>query len=440
MPTNPLGPTGLLAQSMTLPAGSQSMAMGGMRMQAQGMDGRKKGTSIRDWIAKVGDATINDSLDVAADAQGGLYLVGRTAVSADTFLTRYAPDGPPLWCNRINGMLNSSPGIPPSVPREVSVAVDPSGNVIVVGFSVSPSVLETRKYSPAGQLLWGRTYSAGDGIFAPIGGVVVGTSGAVYVSGNVVNPPSGYGDSQLVVKYSATGAFQWSRNINAIAGWGLSIDASENVYVGRDYLIKLNSAGTIQWAVQRTSGSANLNAIAASPSGEACAVGVATGPVGVLLSFDASGALLWQRGLTNVRWMSVMRSGQSIYCAGWLDGGPNDLLLAEYDTAGTLKWQQRIDSTGDNWAIALADIDASSMAVAGTTNFSGTDCLISRYPKSGARPGPLGPYTIINSTATTATPAEAYSSYSPASTSVGSDAASALTDTAISLPATIYPL
>ena len=43
MPTNPLGPTGLLAQSMTLPAGSQSLAMGGMGMRAQGMDGRKTG-------------------------------------------------------------------------------------------------------------------------------------------------------------------------------------------------------------------------------------------------------------------------------------------------------------------------------------------------------------------------------------------------------------
>ncbi len=46
MPVQPLGPTGLLAQSMTLPAGSQSMAMGGMRMQAQGMDGRKKGVRV----------------------------------------------------------------------------------------------------------------------------------------------------------------------------------------------------------------------------------------------------------------------------------------------------------------------------------------------------------------------------------------------------------
>ena len=47
MPAQPLGPTGLLAQSMTLPAGSQSLAMGGMGLRAQGMDGRKKGGSTQ---------------------------------------------------------------------------------------------------------------------------------------------------------------------------------------------------------------------------------------------------------------------------------------------------------------------------------------------------------------------------------------------------------
>lgn len=45
MPAQPLGPTGLLAQSMTLPAGSQSLSMGGMGLRAQGMDGRKKSAS-----------------------------------------------------------------------------------------------------------------------------------------------------------------------------------------------------------------------------------------------------------------------------------------------------------------------------------------------------------------------------------------------------------
>ena len=54
MPNQPLGPTGLLAQSMTLPAGSQSMAMGGMGLRAQGMDGRKKSTGLAGQFLIVG--------------------------------------------------------------------------------------------------------------------------------------------------------------------------------------------------------------------------------------------------------------------------------------------------------------------------------------------------------------------------------------------------
>ena len=58
MPNQPLGPTGLLAQSMTLPAGSQSMAMGGMGLRAQGMDGRKKGVRIFQIAPAVNGKTI----------------------------------------------------------------------------------------------------------------------------------------------------------------------------------------------------------------------------------------------------------------------------------------------------------------------------------------------------------------------------------------------
>ena len=41
MPTNPLGPVNMVGQSMTLPAKAQGMFEGGMKMQSQGMDGRK---------------------------------------------------------------------------------------------------------------------------------------------------------------------------------------------------------------------------------------------------------------------------------------------------------------------------------------------------------------------------------------------------------------
>ena len=71
MPVQPLGPTGLLAQSMTLPAGSQSMAMGGMRMQAQGMDGRKKRTGVTVDYIMIGGGGAGGGGQTADSGKGG---------------------------------------------------------------------------------------------------------------------------------------------------------------------------------------------------------------------------------------------------------------------------------------------------------------------------------------------------------------------------------
>jgi len=79
MPTNPLGPTGLLAQSMTLPTGSQSMAMGGMGLRAQGMDGRKKsGVSFSSSVTYVNSG--NGSF------AGSTFVFTATSTQADDWM------------------------------------------------------------------------------------------------------------------------------------------------------------------------------------------------------------------------------------------------------------------------------------------------------------------------------------------------------------------
>ena len=86
MPAQPLGPTGLLAQSLTLPAGSQSMARGGMRMQAQGMDGRKKGVLPISVAETYGVVTANpQSLPVPATAAVGDLAIVMASSNASTW-------------------------------------------------------------------------------------------------------------------------------------------------------------------------------------------------------------------------------------------------------------------------------------------------------------------------------------------------------------------
>lgn len=102
MPNQPLGPTGLLAQSMTLPAGSQSLAMGGMGLRAQGMDGRKKGgaalvaeaygvvTASPQTLSVPATSAVGDLAIIIASSNNLTWsLTGGTNIRADTYGAGY---------------------------------------------------------------------------------------------------------------------------------------------------------------------------------------------------------------------------------------------------------------------------------------------------------------------------------------------------------------
>lgn len=446
MPNQPLGPTGLLAQSMTLPAGSQSLSMGGMGLRAQGMDGRKKG-GAGNWLGLSGDNTANWAIDGAVDGQGNLLLAGETTTgSLRLLMAQYSPNGQASWAA---GFASTSVGGTFSAGNigSAAIATDAAGNAYVVSGNGSTTV-ETLKISPAGQLVWGRTYTAGTNAFGRA--VSIGASGSVYVLARTDG--GGYGGSSaLVVKYNAAGAFQWSRNVDLQVGYGLALDASENVYVTTNSaaLVKLNSSGVLQWASQYSSGvgPSYLIRISSSASGETYTAGDnGSGNGAGLWAFDASGAVRWARGLgsTGSWWNDVLLSGQSLYCIGVTSAagaGLNDILLAEYDTSGTLKWQRTIGGAGNDYGFAIAEADANTLAIYGSTSLGAGagDVFIGRVPKSGPPAGKIGPYTVTVSSLTPANLSSTFTGISPATQTLGSDAASSLTPTSIALTTSIYP-
>lgn len=446
MPAQPLGPTGLLAQSMTLPAGSQSMSMGGMGLRAQGMDGRKKG-GAGNWLGLSGDNTANWAIDGAVDGQGNLLLAGETTTgSLRLLMAQYSPNGQASWAAGFAG-TSVGGGFTAGNIGSAAIATDAAGNAYVVSGNGSTTV-ETLKISPAGQLVWGRTYTAGTSAFGRA--VVVGASGSVYVL--MRTDGGGYaGSSILVVKYSPAGTFQWSRNIDLQVAYGLALDASENVYVTSNSvaIAKLNSAGVLQWATQYSSGTAPTpHRMIAAPSGDTYAVGDygGTGQGAALWAFDASGAVRWARGLapTGGWWNDAVLSGQSVYCIGVTNlagAGLNDILLAEYDTSGTLKWQRTIGGAGNDYGFAIAEADANTLAIYGSTSLGAGagDVFIGRIPKSGPPAGKIGPYTVTASSLTAANLSSTFTGVSPATQTLGSDAASSLTPTSIALTTSIYP-
>jgi len=93
MPTQPLGPTGLLAQSMTLPAGSQSMAMGGMGLRAQGMDGRKKAATQLEYLLIGGGGGAGIANTGAGGGGAGEYLEGIISLPVGSYAVTIGTGG-----------------------------------------------------------------------------------------------------------------------------------------------------------------------------------------------------------------------------------------------------------------------------------------------------------------------------------------------------------
>ena len=111
MPNQPLGPTGLLAQSMTLPAGSQSMARGGMRMQAQGMDGRKKSRGLAGRYLIIGGGGGSGSSYAGGGGGGaGEFREGNTTLPSGALIVVVGLGGVGSG-SPLNGGLSSVAGL-----------------------------------------------------------------------------------------------------------------------------------------------------------------------------------------------------------------------------------------------------------------------------------------------------------------------------------------
>ena len=438
----------MTAQSMTLPAGSQSLAMGGMGVRAQGMDGRKKSSGPGNWLGFSGTTSAEWAFRGAVDTQGNLILTGDRAGAL--LIAKYSANGERNWSGQIAG-ADTGGTLGFNSPGEGGVTTDGAGNVYLVTTGNAATTLETFKIDASGKIVWGRSYTAGTAAWAK--DIAVGVSGSVYVLARSQGGGFG-GNSVLVVKYSPAGVFQWSRNVDLIPAEGLTLDASENVYVLTYIpggLLKLNSAGTLQWSVQRSGGTApnQVQKIAVASSGETYVVGSHASGSGAcaLWAIDASGAARWSRGLgtDSSVWFGVVLSGSSVFCLGattQAGAGGADILLAEYDTSGALKSQRTIGSAGNDYGYAIADADINSLAIFGSTALGAGsgDVFIGRVPKSGLPGGQVGPYTLAAANLTAQNLTTTFASASPATQPLGSDAASSLSLTSTVLTTAIYPL
>ena len=215
------------------------------------------------WTIQFGSPDLDRASGVAVDASGNIIVAGRIQGAAfipenpaedvpvdlpvkgggiplsgtsDAFVRKLSPAGLELWTVRFG-----SPGF----VEASAVAVDGTGNIIVVGHTIGALPGQSRagyddafvrKLSPAGQELWTRQF--GSRTYGGALAVAVDRAGNIIVAGHttgVLPGQTGAGLSDAFVrKFSPEGSELWTRQFgspNRDAATGVAIDGKGNIAV-----------------------------------------------------------------------------------------------------------------------------------------------------------------------------------------------------------------
>lgn len=413
------------------------------------------------WIATLGGTGTEYGNDVAVDSLGNVYICGQTnsagAGGVDFILAKYDALGVIQWQRTLGGSSTDSAN---------GIAVDSLDNVYVCGRTYSLGGFGNAvvaKYNSSGTIQWQRMLTNSNDYDEWLG-IAIDSSNNVYLSGQTSGTLSGNTGStdMLIAKYNSSGTLQWQRAIGQTytdISYGIAVDASSNVYVcgyqlvsTRDVqLIKYSSSGTLQWQ-RKLSGTGNDYGygvgVDSSNNVYVCGYSSSTGSASsdiLLAKYNSSGTLQWQRALGGsyfgVAEELTTDSSNNIFIVGRVGApagaGNNDCIIVKYNSSGTLQWQRTLGGTNQEWGTGIAVDNANNIYLAGNVASSGAgdyDCLIAKLPDDGSLTGTYGsliyaaaPLTDLTPSLTSST--TSLSGYTPSLT----DSSSTLTDSASSL-------
>jgi len=184
-----------------------------------------------EWLAHFNGAKHNHDVPAAMslDAAGHVYVTG-LADGGDIGTLKYGPDGSLLWSRTYDGPTRNG-------DEGRAIASDADGNVIVGGFSFSPTNLNdftVIKYDSDGNEQWVRNYQGSPAANENVNAVTVDSAGNVYVTGPA-DGPSSLAD-YVTIKYDPNGERMWTQRYDGDAHqtddpYAIVTDSSGAVYV-----------------------------------------------------------------------------------------------------------------------------------------------------------------------------------------------------------------
>lgn len=293
------------------------------------------------WSEQFGTAQSDDANGIAADATGGVIVVGSTSGSlgtnnlggGDCFVRMYDGQGTEQSTWQFGTTEHDS---------AIAVAVDEEGNFIVAGGTygnfggTNTGEIDAfvRKYASGGEVLWTRQF--GTDALDVVTDVGVG-NGYVCVTGQTDGELQGTnagGFDAFIRCYSDDGDLRWTRQFGTAAH-----DFASSV--------EITSTGQVYVAGKLSSGTSAANADA------------------FLRKYNGSGSELWTQQFGSseddqAASLAVDENGHVFVAGstyGALDGmtfGGEDIFVRKYDSGGNILWTRQVGTTERDFSVGIS--------------------------------------------------------------------------------------
>lgn len=348
--------------------------------------------SAQTFVKAFGGAQEEFAYSFQSTDNGGFVVAGRTfSVGVggwDSYITRMNANGDTLWFKTYGNTQYDEFQDVDTTSDGGFIAVghtwtsDWAGNVYVVRTDANGVVIWSKEYGGATGLS-DKGYSIRE---TSDGGFVVCGTTATYGSGS---------DDVYVLKINSTGALTWStvigtagvneagREVQQTSDGGYIVagytDGSGTSFYDV-YLIKLNSAGTVQWKKTYGGSSYDFAYTVQQTTDGGFVLGATTNSFGAgnwdayLIKTDASGTLQWSKtygmsGEDRVQCARQTTDGGYILCgrSSSFGAGNFDATLHKTDANGNLQWTKGYGGSGDDQGWYVRQVGTNAYALCGYT-------------------------------------------------------------------------